>query len=175
MTAVASTWAASWRTSQSGPWPCSGDLPVTISMLAPSGSGADRSRSSPVPFALTRIPSAARASPSPMARAASAPVAPSGSSSALPSGSWTFTGAPRYRASEQLREQAQLALGGGGHEEPLAHALAPGAAHLHGQPGVADQLDEPSGGRLRVVGEKAVHAVADRDRQAAAGAAHHRR
>src|SRR5918997_2566376 len=82
MTAVASTWAASWRRSQRP----SSSRAVTIWMRSPSLSGAERSRSSPS----TLIPSAARARPSPMARAASAPLAPSGSSSSVPSGRWTF-------------------------------------------------------------------------------------
>src|SRR6188472_4307622 len=56
---------------------------------APSGSGRDRSRSSPS----TRTASAARASPAPMAAAASAPVAPSGSSRRVPSGSVACIGA----------------------------------------------------------------------------------
>ena len=59
--------------------------------LGAVASGASRSRSSPS----TRMPSAARASPSPMARAASAPVAPSSSWSSVPSGSWAFIGLGR--------------------------------------------------------------------------------
>ena len=56
-----------------------------LDLGSPSGSGAERSRSSPS----TVIASAALARPGPIAAAASAPVAPSGSSSGLPSGSVT--------------------------------------------------------------------------------------
>src|ERR671914_2600140 len=83
MTAVASTCAASWRTSHRA---SSSSRPVTIAMRSPGFRGAPRSLSSPS----TLTPSAARARPSPMARAASAPLAPSGSSSSVPSGRLTF-------------------------------------------------------------------------------------
>ena len=85
-TAVAITWAASWRTSHSASG--SPESAVTISIRAPSGSGAARSRSSPS----TLTPSASLASRGPIAAAASAPLAPSSSSSSDPSGSFTVIG-----------------------------------------------------------------------------------
>ena len=70
-----------------------------------------------------------------------------------------------------LREQPQLALERRGDQEALAHPLAPGATHLRRQAGVAHQLDEAGGQPLGVGGEEAVDAVADREAQAAVGAA----
>ena len=75
-TAVAITWAASWRISHSASSASSPSLVgVTIAIAAPSGSGAARSRSSPS----TLTPSASFARRGPIAAAASAPLAPSGS------------------------------------------------------------------------------------------------
>ncbi len=89
MTAAASTCAVSWRSSSSASSPL---FCVRISSLAPSCSGAVRSRSCPS----TLTASAARARPAPIAAAASAPVAPSSSWSSVPSGRRAFIGWPGY-------------------------------------------------------------------------------
>ena len=115
-TAVAITWAASWRISHSASSPPRPSLrAVTIAISAPSGSSAERSRSSPS----TSIPSASRASRGPIAAAASAPVAPAASSSGEPSGRVTVsfaiapacyaaapshTNVPQSRAWRRLRD-----------------------------------------------------------------------
>src|SRR5919201_3296742 len=105
MTAVASTWAASWRMRSSASCPLRS---VTISTGSSASSGRARSRR--WPFCLTA--SAARARPGPMAAAASAPVAPSWSSSGEPSGRVTLIDldATRPAATNSLRAMDAAAL-----------------------------------------------------------------
>src|SRR2546423_6103056 len=124
MTAVASTWAASWRINCSAGSPL---LAVTIEILAPSGNMRDRSTTSPSPLAAalpTCTASAARASPGPIAAAASPPVAPSCNSSRAPSGSVTVTAISACRLSAR-RLNAALTQEGCGRAAPLPSGLSP--------------------------------------------------
>ena len=102
-TAVAITWAASWRISQSASSASSPLLfAVTTAIVGAVGERGCEVAQLAVDLDPERILAASRG---PIAAAASAPLAPGSSSSGLPSGSVTVTDAIGGHATHELRER----------------------------------------------------------------------